>query len=309
MTAEAPMSERIRQAAGGTSGAAVCRSMKAKTASRAAEVASSVDGASGRPAGGVRVLDRVHQDEKAAHQADSAWEVEPPQAGECAGAVRNGLHGAQSDGDADGHVDEEDGTPPGGTGEQAAEQDPGRDAAAGDRAPDGQGQLALTSAVRRHDDRHGCGGEHRCADALHAAGDHERARVARHAAGQRREREGTETGQEHGAPVEQVREPAAEQQETAAAQHVGADGPLVVAAAEVQVGPDGRQGDVHDADVEHDHELGQQDEDQCGPGTPSVRLRAAVGERDAGCRGADCVGWGRRRERPGSRSCAGSGGS
>ncbi len=45
-------------------------------------------------------------------------------------------------------------------------------------------------------------------------------------------------------------------------ERVGGDHPLEVGRAEAQVLLDGRQGDVDDGDVEHDHELGQADDPQ-----------------------------------------------
>ena len=57
-------------------------------------------------------------------------------------------------------------------GEQAAEQHAGRDAHAGDRAPDGERGGALATGVGRHHDRHRCGGQQRSAGALRGAGEH-----------------------------------------------------------------------------------------------------------------------------------------
>jgi hypothetical protein len=147
----------------------------------------------------------------------------------------------------------------------AAEEHSRGDAAAGDRAPHRQGELALPAGVGGHHDGHGRRREHRSADALDAAGDQQGARVAGQAAGERGGGEGGQAGEEHRPPVEQVGEPATEQQQAAAAQHVGADRPLVVAGAEGQVTTDARQGDVHDAHVQDDHELREQDEREGRP--------------------------------------------
>ena len=73
------------------------------------------------------------------------------------------------------------------------------------------------------------------------------------------------------AAVEQVGHPATEQQEPAAEQDVGAHRPLVVARRQVQVGGDAWQRDVHDADVEHDHDLRREHQGEDGPG-PARRV-------------------------------------
>ena len=88
------------------------------------------------------------------------------------------------------------------------------------------------------------------------------------------------------AAVEEVGHPAPEQQQAAAEQHVGADRPLVVGRAEVQVRADARQGDVHDADVEDDHELGGEHEAEHRPRTARLLLVGGVRRR----RRVDCVG-------------------
>src|SRR5262249_7368235 len=68
---------------------------------------------------------------------------------------------------------------------------------------------------------------------------------------------------------EQVGEPPAEQQQAAEEDGVRGDDPLQALLAEVEVGLDRRQGDVHDCYVEDDHELGGHDQGQGKP-SPSV---------------------------------------
>ncbi len=79
-----------------------------------------------------------------------------------------------------------------------------------------------------------------------------------------------QTGQEHGAPVEQVGEAAAEEQQSAAEKDVGTDRPLVVAAGEVEGLADAGQRDVHHADVEDDDELGHEHHAENGPGSAGL---------------------------------------
>jgi hypothetical protein len=61
----------------------------------------------------------------------------------------------------------------------------------------------------------------------------------------------------------------AEQQHAAEEDGVRGDDPLQALLAEVEVGLDRRQGDVHDCHVEDDHELGGHDQGQGKP-SPSV---------------------------------------
>ena len=78
------------------------------------------------------------------------------------------------------------------------------------------------------------------------------------------------------AAAQHVGGPSAEQQEPAEDQGVGADHPLEVLLGEPEVALDGGQSDVHDRDVEDDHEL---DDAQEREGQPL----AAVVDADSGC--------------------------
>ena len=69
--------------------------------------------------------------------------------------------------------------------------------------------------------------------------------------------------EEEPAPAEEVSRTPTQQQEAAEEERVGADHPLQVLLGEAQVGLNRGQGHVHDRDVEHDHELHQ--EEQCEP--------------------------------------------
>ena len=76
--------------------------------------------------------------------------------------------------------------------------------------------------------------------------------------------------EEEPASAEEVGGAPAQQQEAAEEQRVGADDPLQVLLGEAQVGLNRRKGDVHDRDVEHDHELHR---------AGAVRARAICVER------------------------------
>jgi hypothetical protein len=63
--------------------------------------------------------------------------------------------------------------------------------------------------------------------------------------------------QEHAAAPHQVGHPAAEQQESAEHEAVRDDDPLQGALPDAEIALDRGQGDIHDRDIEHDHELGR----------------------------------------------------
>ena len=81
------------------------------------------------------------------------------------------------------------------------------------------------------------------------------ARTGCEAARERSGGEQPEADQEHAAAAEDVAHPAAEQQQAAERERVAVDHPLQAFGAEAEVGLDGGQRDVHDRDVEDDHEL------------------------------------------------------
>ena len=70
-------------------------------------------------------------------------------------------------------------------------------------------------------------------------------------------RERHDAAQEDPLVAEQVAEPAGQQQEAAERQQVGVDDPGQRRLGEAEVGLDRRQRDVHDARVEHDHQVAQ----------------------------------------------------
>ena len=88
------------------------------------------------------------------------------------------------------------------------------------------------------------------------------------AAEERADREDDEPDHEDPPPAEQVGEPAAEEQEASEDERVGGDHPLQVLLREVEVGLDRGQRDVHDRDVEHDHELHHAEQQQPDPLAP-----------------------------------------
>ena len=180
--------------------------------------------------------------------------------------------------DADGEVDEEDPVPAQGLGEQPAGEQAER--AAGDRdehvcahragALDGAGELG-------DDDRQDHGRLGGGADALQQAGADQLCLRRRDAAQQRRGREDDEAGEEDAPPAEEVAETAGQEQQAAERDEERVDDPRQVRLAEAEVVLDRGQRDVHDRDVEDDHQLREADDDQRCPA-------AAIGRRaESGC--------------------------
>ena len=167
----------------------------------------------------------------------------------------------QEDRRADRHVDEEDPAPAEHLDDRAAEQEADRAAGAGDRAPDSERPVALAALrERREDDRQRRGRDHRAAETLRAAGDQQRRLRLRQPAGERRAREQRDAGHEQATTTESVGRAPAEQQEPSEEQRVGVEHPRQVLVGEADVALDAWQRDVHDARVEHHHELDHRDD-------------------------------------------------
>ncbi len=124
---------------------------------------------------------------------------------------------------------------------------------------------SLPSRERRHEDRERGRSDDRRAEPLEGAGADQRRLVPRECREERRDAEDGEADDEHPPPAEEVGRPSAEEQEAPEDERVGADHPLEVLLREPEIGLDRRQGDVHDRDVEHDHELDDAEERQRQP--------------------------------------------
>jgi hypothetical protein len=203
---------------------------------------------------GGRLHDRVdaeHQrarDEQGARDVRALPETEAPIAGDQ--ARRRGAGGYP-----DRHVDEEDPMP----------VDRFRQHAAGEQAdrPTGRrdervhaDRLGLLPRVGEHRDDHAedHGRGHRAGDALYEARGDEHLLALRAAAQQRRGREQRQAGQEHVAAADQVAKAAGKQQQPAERDQVRVDDPRKARSREPEVVLDRRKRDVHDGDVENDHQ-------------------------------------------------------
>ncbi len=118
---------------------------------------------------------------------------------------------------------------------------------------------------RRRQDGQGGGRQDGGSQALQGPGADQPGLALRHAAEQARHGEDGQAHHEDPPPTEQVGCSAAEKEEPGEGQRVGVDDPLEVRGAEVQVALDGREGDVDDGGVEHDHELADADDAEDDP--------------------------------------------
>ena len=80
-----------------------------------------------------------------------------------------------------------------------------------------------------------------------------------------------DAGQEQAPVAEEVAEPPAEQQEAAEREQVGVDDPRERRLGEPEILSDRRQRDVHDRDVEHDHQVAQAEDVEREPSRAAVR--------------------------------------
>jgi hypothetical protein len=174
-------------------------------------------------------------------------------------------------------------------GEDPAEQQADRGAAAGDRAEDPEGGVALLRVGERRGQQRECRGGEECAeDALQGTGGDEDAEGLRGPAEGGGDGEADQADDEGGLAAEEVADAAAEQQQAAEGEGVGGDDPLAVLVREGQGGLGGRQRDVHDRRVEDDHQLSEAEdpEDRPAAGVVGVvrvgghgSLRCGAGER------------------------------
>ena len=209
--------------------------------------------------------DRVHEDQESGRDGHGSGEV--------VGLVRarvlrlgHEAPGGDEDGDADGHVDEEDPGPGEQVGKDSAEQEADGSATDRDRSPDAHRLRAVRSFREGDgDDRERGRRDQRGAKPLQAAEDDEHLGRLREPVEQGRHREDDETHEEHALSPEQVARAAAEEQEAAEGQRICIDDPLQVGVRDLQVLLNRRQRDVHDGRVEHDHELRHADEHEHEP--------------------------------------------
>ena len=176
---------------------------------------------------------------------------------------------------ADRDVHEEHPAPAERVGDDSAEERPGRDGESDRRAPDCDRAGALGPGVLRADQR-----ERRCeqrgaADALERACDVERQDVPRDAAQERGDAEDDDADREDEPAPVAVGERAGREDERGERHRVRVDDPLQARQARVQLRLNARQRDIHDRDVDEQHERRRANGDErpaacgCGPLHPS----------------------------------------
>ena len=116
------------------------------------------------------------------------------------------------------------------------------------------------------------------ADALQKAGADQHTLTRGDSAQQRRHGEGHDAREEDAPSPDEVAEPSGEEQQAAEGDEERVDDPGQVGLAEVEVALDRRQRDVHDRDVEDDHQLCEAHDDEGNP-APAVRAGGADWER------------------------------
>ena len=196
------------------------------------------------------------------------------------GSSRDRAYTASAIGDnRDRQVDEEDPAPREALGQQPAEDRPGGRGGAVDRAPDAEREPAVAALVGGAEQRDR-GREHRRgADPLNPAGGDQHGRARSQPARQRRQREHDQAGDVDRPAADLVRVRADPQQQRGQRQRVDVDDPLQARERRVQIGGHVGQRDVHDRDVDQEHEGAERhrDEwkpfthaDECGRGSSSV---------------------------------------
>ncbi len=198
--------------------------------------------------------DRIDEQRQTRGDGDGSGDVEPPVA-EVGTRLLQQHRREHHRRRADRHVDEEDPRPAEVARQHSAREDADCRAGAGDRAPDAERRVPLLALGEgRREDREGGGRDDRGAESLHGAGRDQRSLRVREPAGERGDREQRHADDEQLPPAKQVRDAAAEQQEPAERKGVCRDHPLQVRLREVEVRLDRRERDVHDRDVDDDHE-------------------------------------------------------
>ena len=215
-----------------------------------------------QPAGEVDLGDGQHQGGHRGRDQQRPAGVKPLRA--CWSArVSQQPRGHRDGRDSDRDVHQEHRAPAGELHQDAAENLASHETDRGGRAvhaerPVAQVALGEAGGDQRQGRRRDQGG----ARALQDAGGDEQDRVVREAAGQRGRGEDQQADDEHPAAAQQVGGSPAEHQQAAERDRVAGDDPLHGGGGEPELALDRRQGHVHDAEIQHDHERGHQNERQ-----------------------------------------------
>jgi hypothetical protein len=153
--------------------------------------------------------------------------------------------------------------------DQPADDRAERQAERRDRPPDAdRGRPLAGIGERRGDDREAGRHHQRRAETLHRPRGDQHVGAARQSGPERGEREDDQAGQEHPAPTEDVRDPAAHQQQAAEHEQVAAHDPFKAADRQVQAALDRRERDIHNIAIQVAHEGRKADRRQRPPPCP-----------------------------------------
>ena len=218
----------------------------------------------GEPAVPPGLRDRVDEGGEAGGDEHRARQVEGLHAGVAALVEQDRRENDREH--PDGDVDEEDPLPAEGVGEDPAHENSRGGAEAAHCAPDTERDVPLAPFMeRRGQDGERRGSDDRRAEPLERTRRDERRLRPGQAGEERREGEDDEAAQEDPSAPEEVSRPASEEQESSEEERVRADHPLQVLLREPEIDLDRRQRDIHDGDVQDDHELDDAEERQCQP--------------------------------------------
>src|SRR6266516_405334 len=264
----APTTVRSRKIEKGTSGSAVRLSQTTNAARTTNAVAKSAM-VSSDPQPLLFACVPVHERDEPAGDKHGTGQIEGLDP--CVAALRQEKRREREAEQADRHVDEEDPLPAQRVRKDTAEQDSRDRAERADAAPGAErGVSLLPFGEGRGQDRERGRSDQRRTEPLETARADQRALAPRETGEERGSGEHDQSDDEDPSPPDQVGDASAEQEEAAEEERVGAHDPLEILLREPEVALDGRKGDVHDRDVEHDHELHAQEERESEP-LPSSR--------------------------------------
>ena len=171
------------------------------------------------------------------------------------------------------HVDVEDPVPVDRLDQRSADERPEREPDRRDADPDPDRRRPFPGMERRRDDRERGGQDERRSEALQRAGRDQQAAAHGEGAGERADGEDDEAEHEDPAAPEDVRELAGRKQQHGERERIGVDGPLELGEPDPELCLDRRQRDVHDRQVDVDHEQREREHRQRPPAPAALEDR------------------------------------
>ena len=174
---------------------------------------------------------------------------------------------------AERNVDVEDPVPVDRLDERSADERPERKSDRRDAHPDPDRRRPLSRMERGRDDRKRGGQDKRRSESLCGACSDQHAPAAGEGAGERADREYDETEHEDLAAADKVGELAGREQQHCERQRVGVDGPLELGEPDPELALDRRQRNVHDRQVDVDHQQREREHAQRPPAPVALEDR------------------------------------